>query len=464
VLSQVKNRNFGTVFSNMSVPGASEKFRQPETLHLDDERWPLVVRVACSSQFRRAHRLREFLLYVCDKAVQGEVDRLTEHHIGQVVFDRAKDYSPAEDNVVRAHARQLRIKLAEYFAEHTEERLVVEIPKGSYVPVFLKRSEPAIDLPRATSTPREALTPVEPKPSVRRWAMPVLIVLCVVALSCCAYLLSKNRELSRLSDSASASSDALSSPLSWMFDEHLPTSVIVADSSFGVIQDVEGRTANLEEYLNPASASAEAGKSLSKESKILLQRLETRQFTSFADLILSERILRLAGHFRDRTTVRSARDLRMRDLASGNFIFLGSSYSNPWVSLFSKRRNFFVYLDAATRRGTVVNKTPRVGEPPEYVMKGEDGLPGPTYGVIAYLPSDAETGNVLLIEGINMEGTEAAGRYLTDSRETQELRSRLGLRDSRTVRVPLEVLLETRVVGGATRDTRIIATRKGNLP
>jgi hypothetical protein len=249
-----------------------------------------------------------------------------------------------------------------------------------------------------------------------------------------------------------------------MFDERLPTSVIVADSSFGVIQDVEGRTANLEEYLNLASASAEAGKSLSKESRILLQRLETRQFTSFADLILSERILRLAGHFRDRTTVRSARDLRMRDLASGNFIFLGSSYSNPWVSLFSKRRNFYVYLDAATRRGTVVNKAPRAGESPEYVMKGEDGLPGPTYGVITYLPSDAETGNVLLIEGINMEGTEAAGRYLTDSRETQELRSRLGLRDSRTARVPLEVLLETRVVGGATRDTRIIVTRKGNLP
>jgi hypothetical protein len=154
----------------------------------------------------------------------------------------------------------------------------------------------------------------------------------------------------------------------------------------------------------------------------------------------------------------------MRDLTTGNFIFLGSSYSNPWVSLFSKRRNFSVYLDAATRKGTVINRAPRPGESPEYVMKGEDGLPGPTYGVIAYLPSDAETGNVLIIEGINMEGTEAAGRYLTDSRELQELRRSLALRDSRNAKVPLEALLETRVVGGATRDTRIIATRKANLP
>lgn len=119
-------------------------------------------------------------------------------------------------------------------------------------------------------------------------------------------------------------------------------------------------------------------------------------------------------------------------------------------------------LDAATRRGTVVNKAPRKDEAPVYLMEGEDGLSGPTYGVISYLPADAETGNVLIIEGINMEGTEAAGRYLTNSKELDELRTALGLRDSRSARAPFEVLLETKVMGGATRDTRIIGVRKGN--
>ena len=119
-------------------------------------------------------------------------------------------------------------------------------------------------------------------------------------------------------------------------------------------------------------------------------------------------------------------------------------------------------LDAATRRGTVVNKSPRPGELPAYVMKGEDGLSGPTYGVITFLPADAETGNVLIIEGINMEGTEAAGRYLTDSREMQVLRRSLALRDARNAKLPVEILLETKVMGGATRDTRIIAIRKGS--
>jgi hypothetical protein len=446
----------------MAVSGASEKFRQPEALHIDDERWQLAVRVAGSPQFRRAPRLRDFLLYVCDKAVQGQVDRLTEQQIGHAVFDRPKDYSPAEDNVVRAHARQLRTKLSEYFsASGREETYFLEIPKGTYVPAFSKRTDPERLLRPVAAVPDL----IPPTGQARRAskAVVILAVMSALAVALSAYLLVKNRELSRLADSSTgAATELFVPPLSWMFEDHLPTTIIVADSSFGVIQDVQGRTASLEDYLKPGFTSANADRPLSKESRTLMQRLETRQFTSFADLILSQRILRLAGRYQDKVAVRSARDVRMRDLSFGNFIFLGSSYSNPWVSLFTRRRNFSVNLDAATRRGTVVNKAPRKDEAPVYVMKGEDGLPGPTYGVISYLPADAETGNVLIIEGINMEGTEAAGRYLTNSKELDELRTALGLRDPRNARAPFEVLLETKVMGGATRDTRIIGVRKGN--
>jgi hypothetical protein len=446
----------------MAVSGASEKFRQPEALHTDDQRWQLAVRVAGSPQFRRAPRLRDFLLYVCDKAIQGEVDRLTEQQIGHAVFDRAKDYSPAEDNVVRAHARQLRTKLSEYFSESgREETYILEIPKGTYVPAFSKRTGPETILQPVTVP--ELARPISGQGGQASKAVVILALLSTVAISSSVYLLVKNRQLSRLADEAVATpAELLVPPLSWMFEERLPTTIIVADSSFGVIQDVQGRTASLEDYLKPGFAAAEQYKPLSKESRTLMQRLETRQFTSFADLILSQRILRLAGRYQDKVAVRSARDVRMRDLSFGNFIFLGSSYSNPWVSLFTKRRNFSVNLDAATRRGTVVNKAPRKDEAPVYLMEGEDGLSGPTYGVISYLPADAETGNVLIIEGINMEGTEAAGRYLTNSKELDELRTALGLRDSRSARAPFEVLLETKVMGGATRDTRIIGVRKGN--
>lgn len=416
-----------------------------------------MLRIVSSAQFRRAPRLREFLLYVCDKGLAGEADQLSEQHIGQAVFERGKDYSPAEDNIVRAHARQLRIKLAEYFAAAgKQESLLLEIPKGSYVPVFSERRDAAVVL--------EPVLPAQAaheKRNVSRTPV-VLVAVATLAVILCVYLWWNNRELRKLVEPPT-SVELLAPPLSWMFDERQPTTIIVADSSFGLRQDVQERNESLEEYLKPGLLSADLEKPLSKDARTLLQRLETRQFTSFADLLLSQRIMRLAARFQDKVSVRSARDVRMRELASGNFIFLGSSYSNPWVSLFAKRRNFSVSLEAASRRGVVNNKIPRANEASEYVMKGEDGLPGPTYGVITFLPADAETGNVLIIEGINMEGTEAAGRYLMNAKESDDLRAALGLRGVRGPHAPIEVLLETRVMGGATRDTRIVATRKGKV-
>ena len=52
-------------------------------------------------------------------------------------FTRRPGYSPLEDSSVRVHARQLRLKLHEYFdGVGRDESLVIEIPKGAYAPVF----------------------------------------------------------------------------------------------------------------------------------------------------------------------------------------------------------------------------------------------------------------------------------------------------------------------------------------
>jgi hypothetical protein len=150
----------------------------------------------------------------------------------------------------------------------------------------------------------------------------------------------------------------------------------------------------------------------------------------------------------------------MRDLGQGNFIFLGSSYSNPWVSLFAKRRNFVVELDERTHHGFVRNRSPRPGEAQRYLLQGEDKGSGVTYAAISFLPAESETGNVLIVEGINMEGTEAAGRYLTNPQERKELRRILGITE-RSKRRLIEAVLETRVVAGTSRDTRVVATRGG---
>src|SRR5215813_7382216 len=106
-----------------------------------DARWGLAQRIAGSQQFIKSARLQDFLLYVCRCALENRVDEISEQRIGERVFERAPDYNPNEDNIVRSQARLLRQKLEAYFAsEGASEPLILRIPKGGYAPEFVERS------------------------------------------------------------------------------------------------------------------------------------------------------------------------------------------------------------------------------------------------------------------------------------------------------------------------------------
>src|SRR5688500_18143243 len=103
-----------------------------------DERLLLVRRIVASRLFQKSTRQKSFLLYIAECTVENRLEDTTEQAIGHHVFGRTDDYAPAEDNVVRVTARQLRLKLREYFeGEGQSEPVLVEIPKGGYIPVFI---------------------------------------------------------------------------------------------------------------------------------------------------------------------------------------------------------------------------------------------------------------------------------------------------------------------------------------
>ena len=104
---------------------------------LRDERWQLVQRILASSPFQKSGRLRDLLQYITEQTIRGYAHELTEQHIGEALFHKPAGYSPLEDSSVRVHARQLRLKLHEYFdGVGREEPLIIEIPKGAYAPTF----------------------------------------------------------------------------------------------------------------------------------------------------------------------------------------------------------------------------------------------------------------------------------------------------------------------------------------
>ena len=85
-----------------------------------------------SDAFRRSARIIRFLEYVVLESL-STTPMLTERTIGVVVFDRAKDWDPKLDPIVRIEARRLREKLGRYYSDASAQQAVVmDLPKGGY--------------------------------------------------------------------------------------------------------------------------------------------------------------------------------------------------------------------------------------------------------------------------------------------------------------------------------------------
>jgi serine/threonine-protein kinase len=95
-----------------------------------------VERIAASELFRRADRQCRFLRYVVDQALTGKTDRLKGYTIALDVFDRAPDFDPNIDSIVRVEAGRLRAKLRDYYRQFAADPIVIDLPRGTYAPVF----------------------------------------------------------------------------------------------------------------------------------------------------------------------------------------------------------------------------------------------------------------------------------------------------------------------------------------
>ena len=119
----------------------------------DDARQAL-ERILNSRHFVHAPMKRKFLRLVFDFYLSGRAGELNEYLIGREVFERNDTYNPSADPIVRVGAHDLRKKLELYYnSEGALDEIRLDIPIGSYEPVFIKRiietAEPAPKIGRA---------------------------------------------------------------------------------------------------------------------------------------------------------------------------------------------------------------------------------------------------------------------------------------------------------------------------
>jgi serine/threonine-protein kinase len=111
-----------------------------------------------------------------EQSLEDRPEALKESVIATEVFDRAPDYDPQIDSVVRVEVGRLRARLAEYYDKTgADAPLRIEIPRGAYRPVFLFRE----------TSPKPVVTPETPgrrRPTRWKWIAAVLTAILVVVL------------------------------------------------------------------------------------------------------------------------------------------------------------------------------------------------------------------------------------------------------------------------------------------
>ena len=420
-----------------------------------DDRWQLVQRIVSSPPFQKSARLRELLEYITERTIHGHPHELTEQHIGNALFHKPSGYDPLEDSSVRVHVRQLRLKLHEYFDEEgRNEPLILTIPKGSYAPVFK---------PAAKPQDQAIAAPAETHP-VNDWRSRAIMawIVCAALLIFSAVLLYQSSR--RASASAVPAAAIPPWPFSQIFDSRHQTIIVVADSNYGMSRILTEKSGSLDQYLKRDFLQNSSGHKLTGADSRLSEYIANSTLTSFADVANVVTLLNAAGPLQKRVSVRFPRDLGLRDLDHENFVFIGSPASNPWASLFQNRLNFregeSVVGDSVK---FFINTNPQPGEQPRYEGLRWTGSLGEDYAVIALLPNNTNDGSILTLQGLQQEGTEAAGRFLADPENCRQLKVALGLSpssDSFPENIWFEALIRSRTVAGAPNATTLVAVRR----
>src|SRR6476660_341917 len=99
-----------------------------------------LARILGSPAFQPVDRLKRFLAFIAHEALAGRSDQLKEYVIGVQVFGKESSFDPRTDPIVRVQARRLRARLVRYYREEGQNvDLIIELPKGGYVPNFKRR-------------------------------------------------------------------------------------------------------------------------------------------------------------------------------------------------------------------------------------------------------------------------------------------------------------------------------------
>ncbi len=403
--------------------------------------------------FKGSHRSGKFLNYVVHRAMAADFDALKERAIGIEVFGRPPGYDTNADAIVRVTASDVRKRLSHHYGRPgmaAEYR--ISMPAGSYIPQFVRepRIHPEQQLLSAVSVRSPGAGLVAP-PSPRRQVDLVRFMLAAVlisALSFATFVVAWNHV--HRPESLSVL------PWSAIFGSSRVTQIITSDPNIAEIQGFTGGQISLSDYANhryipdPSRLTPEQ----LRFSTVILRGDKA----SVVDTPIAMAVAQLAQTTSSKVTVRGARSVQFSDMKSdANYILFGSPRTNPWSNLYNDRLDFRFEYDPKTGKEVIRNVHPQPGEPPAYIETAPGWATGQSYAIVAFLKNLEESGQVLFIAGQTAEGTEAAGKLVTDLPRLDATLKKCGVRASGSEH--FEVLVRLNTLAGSSSDVDTVNCR-----
>ncbi len=109
-------------------------------------------KILASAVFANAERMRRFLNFIVEYTLSQPKEPLKEMTVGLELYSSGGEFDPRLSAVVRVDAKRLRTKLQELLRpEGASDPLIIDLPKGSYAPIFREHSiQPASPPPSAS--------------------------------------------------------------------------------------------------------------------------------------------------------------------------------------------------------------------------------------------------------------------------------------------------------------------------
>jgi hypothetical protein len=401
-----------------------------------DVRVAEVERVVESSVLQGSESLCRLMRYLANRTIQNPGSAIREHEIAAEVFGRSAAFDPRIDSTVRVNMARLRAKLIDYYhGPGAEDRIAIELPKGSYALVFHPRPvepEPTIMVRPEMETPA-----IRVEPPTRTNRLLAIALLCMTAI---AAILATSLALDRSGRSKSrVVADAGDTPSLRRFWGMLLSGpndpwVVFSNATF------VGRPATGMRYLVPTRDSG---------------RDVVDLYTGIGEV--------LGIHALDRTFALVNRSIRVKrggllsldDVENNDVVFVGSSLENLPLRDVPGLQDFqFKLVDTGPQAGdgSLVNLAPRAGEPKVF-------LPSPLpltedYAVVALVPALNPARWALILAGTSTIGTQAAVEFVCREDTVRELLNRAG--NPRPGSRPLfEAVLDVHIKGGVPLRTEI---------